>query len=358
VATPDTTSRRGLAATADARAVVAAARTHGRGREVSVTIALALATFAVTCLSVSVGDFPIAIQDVAPAIFGFGEPDTTLIVQNIRLPRVVCGLLVGVAFGMSGAAFQSLVSNELASPDVIGITAGASTAAVLTIVVFGTSSVSLSFAALLGGLGTAGAIYMFAYKRGLSGYRLILVGIGVAAGLTSITSYLLTRAEIQDVQRATVWLTGSLNGRSWDQVETLALALAVLLPVQLLLARELRALQLGDDAAKGIGVRVEVVRAAIIVAAVGLAAFATAAAGPVAFVAFVSGPIARRLVAAGDLALVPAALVGALLLTTADLIARKALGSIELPVGVLTGILGAPYLLWLLAQTNRASTGD
>jgi iron complex transport system permease protein len=342
----------------EARAIVAGARRHGRPRAVAVGAALAVATFAALCVSVSLGEFPIALVDVVPAMLGLGAGDEAFIVQELRLPRALCGLLVGVAFGMSGAIFQSLARNELASPDVIGITAGASTAAVLMIVLAGASSVSLSLAALGGALATASAIYLLAFKRGVSGYRLILVGIGVAAGLSSVTSYLLTRAEISEVQRATVWLTGSLNARTWDQVTTLAIAVAVFVPLALVLARGLRGLTLGDDAAKGIGVRVEPVRAAVIVTAVALAAFATAAAGPVAFVAFVSAPIARRMVGTGDLALVPAALVGALLLTCADVVAREALGPIELPVGVLTGILGAPYLLWLLTRVNRAGTGD
>jgi len=342
----------------EARAVVAAARRRGRPRAVAVTTSLTVATFAALCLSLSLGEFRIALVDVVPAMAGLGQGQESFIVFELRLPRALCGLLVGIAFGMSGAIFQSLARNELASPDVIGITAGASTAAVLMIVVAGASSVSLSLAALGGALVTAAAIYLLAYKRGVMGYRLILVGIGVAAGLSSVTSYLLTRAEISEVQRATVWLTGSLNARTWDQVTTLALALAVLVPLALLLVRGLRGLTLGDDAARGIGVRVEPVRAAVITCGVGLAAFATAAAGPVAFVAFVSAPIARRMIGTGDVALVPAALVGALLLTCADVVAREALGSIELPVGVLTGILGAPYLLWLLTRINRAGTGD
>jgi len=340
-----------------ARALVAAARRHGWPRAVAVTAALAAATFVALCVSLSLGEFPIALADVVPAMLGAGPAQEAFIVQELRLPRALCGVLVGVAFGMSGAIFQSLARNELASPDVIGITAGASTAAVLMIVVAGASSVSLSLAALGGALATAAGIYLLAYKRGVMGYRLILVGIGVAAGLSSVTSYLLTRAEISEVQRATVWLTGSLNARTWDQVTTVALAVGVFVPLALLLGRGLRGLALGDDAARGIGVRVERVRAAVIVTAVALAAFATAAAGPVAFVAFVSAPIARRMLGTGDLALVPAALVGALLLTGADVVAREALGSIELPVGVLTGILGAPYLLWLLTRMNRAGTG-
>jgi iron complex transport system permease protein len=343
---------------AEARAVVAATRNLGAPRLAAVTVTLAAATFVAVCVSVSLGDYPVPLADVLPAMVGADDPSRNFIVQELRLPRALCGLLVGIAFGMSGAVFQSLASNELASPDVIGITEGAGTAAVLTIVVFSSSAVSLSLAALLGGLATATVIYLLAYRRGVSGYRLILVGIGVAAGLSALTEYLLTRARIEEVQRAVVWLTGSLNGRTWSQVTLLAITCAVLVPTLLALTRGLRVLQLGDDAAKGIGVRVELVRAGLVFAAVGLCAFGTAAAGPVAFVAFVAAPIARRLVGGGQLALIPSALVGALLLTCADVVAREAFGSVQLPVGVVTGVIGAPYLLWLLARTNRLGLGD
>jgi iron complex transport system permease protein len=358
VAVAESTAVPVLHADAEARRLVAAARTHGRARRRAVTTALAVATFVVICVSVSVGEYTMPLSDVIAGMLGFGDRDATFVVQELRLPRAVCGLLVGLALGISGAVFQTTVRNELASPDVIGITAGAGTAAVLMIVVWDTSSVSLSLAALMGALGTALAIYLLAYKRGVAGYRLILVGIGVQFGLTSVTSYLLTRAEIEDVQRAAVWLAGSLNGRGWEQATPLACAMAVLVPLILLLTRGLRALELGDDTAKGIGVPVERMRAVIIIAAASLAAFATAAAGPVAFVAFVSAPIARRLVGGGDVVLIASALTGALLLVAADLVGRKGLGSIELPVGILTGIIGAPYLLWLLTTTNRAGAGD
>ncbi|MGE0141037.1 MAG: FecCD family ABC transporter permease, partial [Ilumatobacteraceae bacterium] len=186
--------------------------------------------------------------------------------------------------------------------------------------------------------------------------RLVLVGIGVAAVLTAATSYLLTRAQIFEVQQAMVWLTGSLNGRSWDHLRPVTWAMLVLFPAVLLLARPLRALQLGDDTAKGLGVRVERARLALVLVAVALTAVATAAAGPIAFIAFVAGPIARRLVRA-PLSIVPAALVGALLLLLSDLVARRAFAPTELPVGVVTGIIGAPYLLWLLARANRVGRG-
>jgi iron complex transport system permease protein len=217
---------------------------------------------------------------------------------------------------------------------------------------WGAGSGSLPVAAFVGGLATTTAVYLLAYRRGLSAYRLVLVGIGIAAVMSSVTSFLLTRAEIDDVQRATVWLTGSLNGRGWGEVVTCRSPRPVLVPAVLVLARPLRALQLGDDTARGVGLPVERSRAALIVVAVGCASVATAAAGPVAFVAFVAAPIARRLVRA-PLTIVPAALAGALLVLASDLVARTAFSPTELPVGIVTGLVGAPYLLWLLARANR-----
>jgi iron-siderophore transport system permease protein len=318
-----------------------------------VSVALLVVTSVVFSVSISVGDFPIPLRDVIPAIFGRGSPDADFIVRTLRLPRAVAALLVGSAFGLSGSVFQLLARNPLASPDIIGITSGASASAVFMIVVIGAGANAVSVGALIGSLFTAMAIYGLAYKRGVSSYRLVLVGIGVAAVLNAITSYLLTRAEILDAQRATVWLTGSLNARGWEQVRPLAVAMSVLCPALALLVRPMGGLQLGDDVAKGLGISVERAKAGLIVVAVALCAVATSTAGPVAFVAFLAGPIARRLAGGSHLALLPAALVGALLLLASDLIARRAFAPTELPVGVVTGIVGAPYLVWLLARANR-----
>lgn len=326
-------------------------------RTAAVSAGLAVVVAAALAVSVSVGDFPIPLADVVPAIVGLGNPDSDFIIRTLRLPRALTGALVGAAFGLSGAIFQSLARNALASPDVIGITAGASAAAVAIIVWVGGSSTVVAGGALAGALVTAAAIYLLAYRRGVVGYRLVLVGIGVAALLSALTSYLLTRAEIFQAQRATVWLTGSLNGRSWDHVRPVAVALVLLLPVTLALGRQLRLLELGDDTAKGLGVRVERARGALITAGVALAAVATASAGPVAFVALVAPQIARRLVHAAGATLVPSALTGAALVLLADGFARRALAPTELPVGVVTGIIGAPYLLWLLARANRVGAG-
>lgn len=310
--------------------------------------ALALGLLA---LSLSIGDFPIALAEVVPAVFGYGSEDADFIVRTLRLPRALTGVLVGAAFGLSGAVFQRITSNVLASPDIIGITAGASAGAVFLIIVAGASSVVVTFGALAGGLLTATAIYLLAWRNGITGYRLVLIGIGFTAALGSVVQFLLTRAEIDDATRATVWLTGSLNGRGWDHVVPVALALALLVPLTLSQGRGLRALQLGDDAARGLGVRADLTRTVLIVGAVLLAAVATASAGPIAFVALAAPPIAKRLAATGGVALVPAMLTGACIVMAADLVAQHLLGG--LPVGVATALVGAPYLLFLLSRANR-----
>lgn len=317
-------------------------------------VGAAIATLVVVlfCVSISVGDFPVPLRQVVPAIFGHGEDRVPYVVQTLRLPRALTAVLVGAALGLSGAIFQSLARNPLASPDIIGISAGASASAVFVIVVLSGGAAMVTGGALIGAFATAVTIYVLAYRRGLSTYRLVLVGIGVSAMLTAVTNYLMTRAEIYDAQRATVWLTGSLNGRSWEHVRPLVTAMSLLVPVVLARARSLRGLQLGDDAAKGLGIRVERTRGVLVAIAVALAAIAVAASGPITFVAFVASPIARRLVRS-PLTLVPAAFLGAAVLLASDVLARRLFAPTELPAGVVTGVIGAPYLLWLLARTNR-----
>lgn len=324
-------------------------------RVLAVTGGLLAAALLLLAASLASGDFPIPLTDVLPAVFGRGTEDADFIVRTLRLPRALTGALVGVAFGLSGAIFQRITGNVLASPDIIGITAGASAGAVLLIVVVGASAVAVTSGALAGGLLTAAAIYLLAWRGGITGYRLVLVGIGFTAALGSVIQYLLTRAEITDAARATVWLTGSLNGRGWDHVVPVAIALGVLVPLTLSQGRGLRALQLGDDAARGLGVRVDRTRSVLILGGVLLAATATASAGPIAFVALSAPPIAKRLAATGGVALVPAAVVGACVVLAADLVAQHLLGG--LPVGVATALVGAPYLLFLLSRSNRIGAG-
>lgn len=302
----------------------------------------------------SIGSYSIPLRDVVPALLGSGDPAAVLVVHDLRLPRALVAVLTGSALGMAGAILQALARNPLASPDVLGITAGASAAAVFVITVVGaTSAYTLPLAAFAGALGTALVLYALAYRQGVSAYRLILVGIGLGATLQAVTSYFLTRTYVTSAAAATTWLVGSLNARLWPTFWPLAISMAALVPLAFVAVRPLRALQLGDATAAGLGVRVERARLALLVVAVLLAAVATASAGPVAFVAFVSAPIARRLLGTGGVALLPAALVGSLLVLSADLAGQQLVDGGELPAGVLTGVIGGAYLLYLVARVNR-----
>ena len=305
--------------------------------------------------SISVGDFPIPLSDVIATLLGNPTEDSEFIVGTLRLPRVLVGLGVGAAFGMSGAIFQSLVRNPLGSPDIIGFNSGAALGAVAMIVWFDGSSTQVSIGAVRGGLIAAIAVYLLAWKRGVQAYRLVLVGIGAGFAIAALIDYMITRAEINDVQRAAVWLTGSLNGRSWDEVRIVGFALLILGPLAILMQRRLDRLDLGDDTAAALGVSVARSKLILVVVGVSLAALGVAAAGPVAFIAFVAGPIARRLANSPSACVVPAAFVGALVTGVADLAARRLLAPTELPVGSMTAVIGAPYLLWLL--TRQARTG-
>lgn len=324
-------------------------------RTLVVCVILLVVGFGLFCLTISIGRVNIPVRDAASSLFGYGDPQTDFVIRTLRLPRTLAAVEVGIAFGLSGALFQALARNPLASPDIIGITSGASAAAVFTIVVLAGTTAQVSLGAFAGAALTATAIYVLAYRKGVSSYRLILVGIGLGAVLSACTSYLLTRADIYAAQEATVWLTGSLNGVTWTQIRPLTIGVLVLAPLALLSVRPLRMLLLGDETATGAGVHVEATRRLVLFVAVGLAAVGTAAAGPIAFLAFLSAPIARRMVNA-PMAVVTSGLVGAVLLLFADLLAHHVLPN-QMPVGIVTGLIGAPYLLVLLAMSNRVGRG-
>lgn len=340
------------------RALVLRARLQQSGRTATVTLALAGACFLVLCVSLSLGKGDISVPEVVRALFSGDDTGTGYIVNHIRLPRTLVAVLTGAAFAISGAIFQTLVRNPLASPDMLGVTVGASAAAVIGIVLLDLSGHAVSAAAFAGALATAAVIYVLAWRGGVSGYRLVLTGIAMSAILTSVVSYCMTRADVYDARDALGWLTGSLNAKSWPALRTIGLSCAVLIPAALLANRRLTVLQMGDDLARALGVQVERSRLALIVIAAALAGAATAVVGPVPFVALVAGPIARRLTGNSGSALIPAALVGALVMLTSDLAGQHAVGSVSLPVGVVTAIVGAPYLLWLLAMGNRAGRGE
>lgn len=343
---------------ADAAPSAAAALPRSRPRERWVVGILAVLVVVVAGFGLAVGAYTLSVPDLVATLLGQGTRGDNVIVFRLRLPRVVLGILAGAAFAIAGALFQTLLRNPLASPDIIGISQGASVSAATALLLFGASGSVVSLSAFGGALAVAAAIYLLSWRNGVSGYRFVLIGVGAAFFLQSVLGYLLTRGDVREVSQALVWMVGGVGGAEWSEIVVVAGSLAVLLPVVAVLAPRLRVLQLGDDAAGGLGVPVERTRVLLLVAAVALCAVATAFVGPIAFVAFVSAPIARRIVGAGSLALIPSALVGMLLILGADFVAQHALpGELQVPAGILTGIIGAPYLLWLLATADRGGRG-
>jgi iron complex transport system permease protein len=330
-----------------------AGRRARRRRHALATIGLGLLLLVLAAVALMFGNSFYSPGEILRVMLGETVPGASFTVGELRLPRTALAILAGFAFGIAGVTFQTLLRNPLASPDIIGITEGASAAAVVGIVVLGLSGPAVSAMALGGALITAIAIYLLSNKGGFSGIRLILIGIGVAAMLQSVVSYVLSRAADWDIQMAMRWITGSLNNAAWDDVIPLAIASVVILPFLFSQARALGMLQLGDDSASGLGVRVTVTRLMFIIGAVALLAFATAGTGPIAFVAFMAGPIAARLTGPGANLLLPSAFVGAVLVLGGDLIGQFAFDA-RYPVGVITGVLGAPYLIYLLIRTNRS----
>ncbi|KOX08178.1 ABC transporter permease [Micromonospora sp. NRRL B-16802] len=331
--------------------------THGRVRRtrrrrvvLAVLATLVVAAFAVSLMA---GRTFYPPADVLAVLSGEDVPGASFTVGTLRLPRAVLAVLAGACFGLGGVTFQTMLRNPLASPDMIGISSGASAAAAFAIVMLNLGEAGVSAFAIVVGLAVALVIYLLSFKDGVAGIRLVLIGIGMAAMLDSLTAYVLSQAAEWDLQEALRWLTGSLNGVTWKQVTPVAVAMVVLAPVLLGQARNLSMMQLGDDTAAALGVRLERTRILVIVAAVGLISFATAATGPIAFVAFLSGPIAARLVGPVGSLLLPSALVGSLLVLVADFVGQFAFDT-RYPVGVVTGVLGAPYLIYLLIRTNRA----
>ncbi|MFI8964115.1 FecCD family ABC transporter permease [Streptomyces sp. NPDC053493] len=320
---------------------------------VSVAGLLVLALAAAVVL-IGSGDLPVAPGDVVSTLLGGGTEIQKIAVMDLRLPRVLVGVFVGAALGIGGAVFQSLSRNPLGSPDVIGFGQGSTVGALAVIVLFQGSAAAAAGGAVVGGLVTGTVIYLLAWKRGVNGYRLVLVGIGAAAMLTAVIHYLLTKAQLVDATRAVVWMTGSLDGRDMEQFWPLFTVSCVLLPLILGHGRALRMLEMGDDAAYALGVKVERTRIVLLGAAVLLVAVATAAAGPIVFVSLSAPQLARRLTRSPGPNLAASALMGTALLLVADWCATNAFGERQLPVGVVTGVLGGCYLLWLLVSERKA----
>jgi len=321
-------------------------------------VLLAVAT-AVALVAITVGDYPLSLGDVATALTGGGEPFARMIVLEWRLPIAIAALLFGALLGVGGAIFQSLTRNPLGSPDVIGFDAGSYTAVVVTMLVLGTRGYwPVAVAAVVGGLVTALVVYVLAYRRGLQGFRLIVVGIGVSAVLGSVNSYLVTRADVDDAMAVGFWGAGSVARVTWASLTPSLLIGAGVVLAAALLARELRRLELGDDAAVTQGGRPGAARLGLVVTGVATVALVTAAAGPIAFVALVAPQLARRLTRSPGVSLLAAAGMGAVVLTAAHLLTLTIAQAYRpVPIGLVTVCLGGLYLIWLLIHEARRQYG-
>lgn len=321
-----------------------------RVRFITVTVILAVITATLCSIMLYLGNTKYSPEIILRVLLGEEIKGATFAIETIRLPRMLAGLLAGMAFGMAGNTFQTMLRNPLASPDIIGVTSGSSVAAVFCILVLNVSGAVVSISAVVSGLSVAFLIYMLSKGGSFSGGRLILIGIGIQAMLNAAISYLLLRANQYDVPAAIRWLNGSLNGMQMKNIPGLFMVVLIFGCLLVLLSKMLKILELGEQSAITLGLRTDISRLLLVLSAVFLIAYATAVTGPIAFVAFLSGPIASKM--AGSSNTVTAGLTGAVLVLLADIIGQYAF-DIRFPVGIITGILGAPYLIYLLIRMNR-----
>ncbi|GLQ72230.1 FecCD family ABC transporter permease [Vibrio penaeicida] len=311
--------------------------------------------FTLSAYSMTLGKFNISMIQVVDAIVGVGEGGVKeRVILNIRLPKVLTAVFVGAALGISGAVFQSVSRNALGSPDVIGFTTGAATGAIVQIVLFEQGALEVAIAAIAGGILTAIIVYLLAVKAGVvGGYRLILTGIGIGSILSALNGLMLVKGSLDSSMTANLWLAGSLHARTWIHVYPVLLGVCLLLPVMMILKRSLSMIEMGDDIATQLGIRVERVRLSMIFFAVVLAALATGAAGPIAFIALATPQLVCRLRQSQALSLFSSALMGALLVLAADILIQWLPFQASVPIGRMTGIVGGIYLIWLLTRSRQ-----
>nr|WP_231686532.1 iron chelate uptake ABC transporter family permease subunit [Corynebacterium deserti] len=324
----------------------------------TVVVCLVLFAVAITSATVAItlGDYPLSLSQVIAALAGEGEKFQLLVVREWRLPIAIAAVVFGALLGIGGAIFQSLTRNPLGSPDVIGFDAGSYTAVVLVILVAGNTHYwGIACAAIIGGITTAIAVYLLAWRKGVQGFRLIIVGIGVSAMLTSINAYLITRAEVEDAMVVGFWSAGSINRVTWQSLIPSLLIAAVIIVAALALSRRIAMMEMGDDVASTLGFHINSTRLALIVIGVATTALVTAAAGPISFIALVAPQLARRLSHSPGVNLYASAAMGAALLSCAHL-ASLYIASFyrSIPVGLLTVSIGGCYMIWLLIRETRA----
>lgn len=321
-----------------------------------ILLLLSLLLVIITVLGLSAGSEFINPVTVVKELLGYGNGEYDFVLHTLRLPRVLMALLVGAALGVAGLILQGIIRNPLAAPDIIGVTSGASMGAIIFIVYF-MGSVSIQFlplAAILGAAVISFIIYLLSWRKGVTPIRMVLIGIGISALAKAVVTMLLVISEVAATTKAYLWLTGSLYGANMQDVYLLLPWVALLLPLTFVLARTVNVKELGDDIAIGLGVKVQVYRLLFLLISVMLAGSAVAFAGGIAFVGLVAPHMSRMLVGRSFAGLIPVtAIIGGVIVIVADIVARTAFLPKDLPTGVFTAAIGAPFFIYLLFKTRN-----
>ncbi|WP_238653978.1 FecCD family ABC transporter permease [Rothia uropygialis] len=335
---------------------VATMRRRRAARPVVAVVALAVALMCAIAARVLLGTYTVTIPDFFSILSGKtipGAAGAKFIVLQDKLPHAILGTFAGLAFGSAGAIFQLLLRNPLASPDIIGVNSSASLGAIVAVSLFGAAGTGMAVGGLIGAVVCVVVIFSLSIGReGMVGNRFILIGLGISVLAVALANYLLSRVNIYKAADAAIWLTGSLGSANWQRISMLGVVLMIVLPLIAIFSKNLHSLEVGDELASGLGVPVTMTRWLYVALAVALVAFAVAMTGPITFVAFVSGPIARKCVG-GRHSVTASAIIGATIVVLADFVAANLIPGGRLPVGVVTGIVGAPILLWLVAAAQK-----
>lgn len=306
---------------------------------------------------ISLGSLTISLKDIVDSMFNSAQvtPIKQHILMDIRLPRALTALFAGISLGISGCLFQSLSRNPLGSPDVIGFTTGSATGALCAIVIFNLSMQGIIASAFIGGIATAVSVYVLASNRhlGESSYTLILTGLAVGSLLAAFNALLLVKGDLENAIQANFWLAGSLNARTWSHVIPLITCTCLCFPLAIVIARQLRMLEMGDAIAAQLGINVRKLSLYVLIVAVLLSSAATAACGPIAFIALAAPKIFQAIHKSTSVAVIGSGLTGGNLLLAADIFTLNKPFSWVLPIGQVTGILGGIYLLWIMVFASR-----
>ncbi|MBW7477315.1 iron ABC transporter permease [Paenibacillus oenotherae] len=329
-------------------------------RTIGVILLLLLANLAAVIVCAGLGGTAISPVSVVKTLLGIGESSDSMIIFSLRMPRVVIAVMVGAALGVSGALLQGIVRNPLTSPDIIGISGGAALGTVIFILYFSHISIRyMPISSIAGAFIAAFLIYLFAYRKGITPLRLVLIGIGMATALTAVTYMLILTSSFTPTAvavKAFTFMTGSIYGVSWERdVMTLLPWIVVLLPVSFIYARHLNVQELGDEVATSVGSSVHVKRTILLFVSVALAGAAVAIGGTINFIGLMAPHIARKLVGPAYGGVIPvSALIGSLVLLLSDLVARVAFIPLDIPAGVFTAAIGAPFFIYLLYRNRKS----